>query len=255
MIPTRTSSTAIKGLAVALLSLCLCVGHALGGQAVGTVTHLSGPLMAKKQDGATRALGRNSTVEEGDTLVTEKRTYARITFIDSGEVTLRPGTIFKVERYAYDERAPKDDNAVMSLVKGGLRSVTGKIGHRGNQDAYEMKTPVATIGIRGTNFGALFCQSDCGSVPMPSGQAPSNGLHVDVTNGSIVLINQGGSQLFMAGQFGFTPSPTVPPVILPQNPGILFTPPPSFSSGPGQSNNAPPGAGQQGGGTTDCIVR
>ena len=244
----RTSSTAINGLLLALLAICLCAGHAFAGQVVGTVTNLSGPLLAKKLNGTTKILTRNSAVEEGDTLITEKRTYARIKFIDSSDVTLRPGTLFKVERFSYNEKAPKNDSAIMSLVKGGLRSVTGKISKRGNQDAYEMKTPTATIGVRGTAYGATFCQGgECGKLP--------TGLYVDVADGKIVVSNKGGTQLFTAGQFGFVPSPTAPPVVLPKNPGASFTPPPAVT-GPansGQQKGSQPGAAPSK--PVDCEVR
>jgi hypothetical protein len=46
----------------------------------------------------------------------------------------------------------------------------------------------------------------------------------------MISISATGSTSFQAGQFGFTPSFTKPPVILPVNPGIKFTPPPTFSS-------------------------
>jgi hypothetical protein len=77
-------------------------------------------------------------------------------------------------------------------------------------------------------------------------------LHLQVTDGAIVVTNNGGSLGFQAGQFGFVPSVNQPPVIVPSNPGIQFTPPPSFNSGSGgpTANNGP-GQGQ----ATDCIVR
>jgi len=242
----RTSSTAIKILLLSILTLWLSAGLAFSGEAVGKVTHLSGPLLAKKSDGATRFLTRDSTVEAGDALTTEKRTYARIKFIDSSEVTLKPGTLFKIENFAYDEKNPKNDRAVMDLVKGGLRSVTGKIGKRGNQDAYEMKTKTATIGIRGTIYGATFCQgNECGTLP--------TGLYVDVVDGKIVVSNQAGTQLFTGGQFGFVPSPVTPPVVLPKNPGASFTPPPAITAPATQQK------GEQAAATTtkavDCEVR
>jgi hypothetical protein len=296
----RTSSSVIKGLLLALLLLCLCAGYALGGQAVGTVTHLSGPLLAKKSDGTTKILTRTSPVEEGDTLVTEKRTYARIKFNDASEVTLRPGTQFKVERFAYDEKAPKNDSAVMNLVKGGLRSVTGKIGKRGNQDAYEMKTPTATIGVRGTIYIAEFVPEepavsesnrvnlaalDAGHISghptmsdAPAGIAPaktappllladnsgpggigggglSPGLYVQVLDGAISLSNKGGSQNFTAGQFGYSASIRQPPVVLPANPGIHFTPPPTFSSSAGPQGGSGGHSGSGSSKPVDCEVR
>ena len=231
-----------------LLVLCLSTGLALAGQVVGTITHLSGPLLAKKSDGSTKVLSRNSAVEEGDTLVTEKRTYARIKFIDSSDVTLKPGTLFKVERFSYDEKAPHTDKTVLNLVKGGLRSVTGKIGKRGNQDAYEMKTPTATIGVRGTTYGATFCQgSECGALPA--------GLYVDVADGKIVVSNKAGSQLMTVGQFGFVPSPTAPPVLLPKNPGTSFTPPPAMTGPAVSGQQKESQSGSAGSKPADCEVR
>jgi len=87
---------------------------------------------------------------------------------------------------------------------------------------------------------------------VPSSSTSLNpGLYVQVLDGAINVSNSGGSQNFTAGQFGFTPGVQQPPVILPTNPGIQFTPPPSFSSTTGTqggANGAKPG-------DVDCIVR
>ncbi|MFM0213218.1 hypothetical protein PQQ96_38165 [Paraburkholderia sediminicola] len=97
------------------------------------------------------------------------------------------------------------------LVNGGLRSVTGLIGKR-NHDAVSFETPTGTIAVRGTNFGALFCQHDCGGVPSPNGSTPQNGLYVEVTQGAVVLSNPAGQQAYQAGQFGFVANLNSPPV-------------------------------------------
>ena len=88
------------------------------------------------------------------------------------------------------------------------------------------------------------------NTPAPT-PARNPGLYVQVLDGAIHLTNGGGSQNFTAGQFGFTPSFQQPPVILPTNPGIQFTPPPSFSSTTGSQGGS--GAGKPG--TVDCEVR
>jgi hypothetical protein len=141
--------TAIKALLCA--TLLLAAAFAWAGQVAGTVVHLSGPLMARKADGTVKVLALKSEVESGDTLVSEKNTYAQLRFIDNSEITLRPGTTFKIEDFAYDAGKPESDSAVFSLVKGGLRSITGLLGKR-NKEKFSMKTPSATIGIRGTTF-------------------------------------------------------------------------------------------------------
>lgn len=281
-----------------LSAILLLATVAVAGQAA-TVTHLSGPLAARKADGSTKAISIGSRIEEGDTVVTEKRTYARLKFTDGSEVTLKPGSQFKVEKFSYDQGKPANDSATFSLIKGGLRSITGQVGKRGNQDSYQMKTPTATIGIRGTIYIAEYVPetgpavSEQGRVSLaaldpglitgnpvmtdaaPVGIAPvktpspllladsssggiggrAPGLYVSVIDGVINLSNRGGSQNFSAGQFGYTASFTRPPVIVPSNPGIQFTPPPAFSSsaGPQGGSGGSSGSGKQGGG--DCEVR
>jgi hypothetical protein len=67
------------------------------------------------------------------------------------------------------------------------------------------------------------------------------GLYVQVLGGQIQMSNGAGTQLFSAGQFGFTGSFTQPPVVLPQNPGIQFAPPPTFQLTQQQGQQAPAG--------------
>lgn len=56
----------------------------------------------------------------------------------------------------------------------------------------------------------------------------SPGLYVQVLDGLINVTNPGGAQQFSAGQFGFTPPVSTPPIFVPVNPGLTFTPPPAF---------------------------
>lgn len=261
--------------AIKLALVLLLVWGSAQAAPVGQVTNLSGPLFAVNKDGVRRVLSVGSRVEPGETLVTEAKTYAQVRFIDKGVVTLRPGTQFKIESFAFEEGAPEQDAAVFGLVKGALRSVTGLVGKRGNQDAYQMKTATATIGIRGTDYIATYVpeaetavslvpfaqpllasldarwlapeevtMSDAPPLlaqllPSPTGMTP--GLYVQVLDGAINLSNQGGSQVLSSGQFGFTASFIQPPVVLPQNPGIQFSPPSSFQVTQQQGQQTPPG--------------
>lgn len=200
--------------------------------AVGQITHLSGTLSAKRADGSTKLLSVKSEVQEGDTLGTESETYARIKFVDDGEVVMRPGTQIKINNYSYTAGKPESDNMILSMFKGGLRAVTGLIGKR-NREKVSFQTETATIGIRGTHFGALLCQNDCGGVPTTSGTPPPNGLHVDVTNGAIVMSNGAGSVQINTGQFGFVVNSGTLPVIVPPQQGVQVTVPSSITQGKG----------------------
>ncbi len=280
--------------------LWLCASSlAMAAQVAGTVVNLSGPLLAKKADGTVKILSLKSEVEQGDTLVSEKGTYARIKFVDNSEVTLRPNTLFKIDNFSYDEAKPEGDSAFFTLLKGGLRSITGALGKR-NREKVGINTPTATIGIRGTTFIVQYIDSETTDVgqlipaylpiaaledsllatsdvrtdapaaflPSPtvlrvpsmqlaqiapgqgSGLAP--GLYVHVIDGLIQLSNRGGVQQFAAGQFGFTGSVVQPPVIVPNNPGIQFNPPPAFQSSTGPQSNSGTSSKPK---TVDCEVR
>ena len=177
----------MKALSGFLILGCLLVaGSATAG--VGTVTHLSGILSAKGSAGASKVLSVKSEVNEGDLLTTETETYARVKFVDGAEIVLRPGTQLRVAAYSFQEAKPQNDSAFFSLIKGGLRAVTGLLGKR-SQDKVGFTTNTATIGIRGTHFGALLCSGDCANVPNASGSAPPDGLHVDVSSGAVVVTN------------------------------------------------------------------
>ncbi|CUI04743.1 FecR family protein [Massilia antarctica] len=249
--------TATKALAGVLLAGVF--GMAWGAQVAGTIVNLSGPLMARKADGTVKVLGLKSEVEQGDTLVSEKNTYAQIRFIDNSEITLQPGTTFKVEAFAYEAGKPEADSASFSLIKGGLRSLTGLLGKR-NKEKFSLKTPTATIGIRGTTFIAQYVPASAGGMAAPPGPAgrgappalPS-GLYVSVIDGAISMSNAGGSMNFSAGQFGYTANTLKPPVMVPNNPGIKFTPPPVFSmqTAPGPQNTSVAGKAA----AVDCEVR
>jgi len=223
----------MKTLRVPLSVLLLALTGALSPSVqaagpVGQVTHLSGTLTAKRADGSVKLFSTKSEVQEGDTLATEQETYARIKFADGAEVVLRPGTQMKVAAYAFDEAKPQSDNIVLNLLKGGLRAVTGLVGKR-NRDAVSFATNTATIGIRGTHFGALFCQNDCAGVPTVSGRPPENGLHLDVAEGAIVVRNTAGQLVFGAGQYGYVRSNTTLPVIVPPQQGVPVTMPPNIA--------------------------
>jgi len=121
---------------------------------------------------------------------------------------------------------------VLSMFKGGLRAVTGLIGKR-SREKLSFRTETATIGIRGTHFGALLCQNDCGGGPTTGGQPPPNGLHVDVTSGAITMSNRAGTVQINAGQFGFVANQNATPTIVPPQQGIQVTMPSSISQNKG----------------------
>jgi len=232
------------------IGLLLLVSDVWAAGPAAVITHLSGTLTAKRSDGTVKLLAVKSEVQVGDVLTTEQETYARLKFIDGGEVVLRPGSSLKVDTYVFNEAKPEEGRSMLSLLKGGLRAVTGLIG-KTNKENVGYATPTATIGIRGTNFGALFCQNDCGSVPTINGQTPLNGLYVDVSQGAVVLSNPSGMQVYQTGQFGYVANLQTPPVVIPPSQGVPVTMPPSISQNAGVGHSIGTGKTSD----VDCVVR
>lgn len=180
--------------------------------AAATIYNLSGTLSVQKPDGTVKILSQKSEVDTGDVLSTQKGSYARIRFSDGGEVTLRPNSTMRIDEYGFNEERPEKDSFVFSLVKGGLRTLTGLVGKRGNRDAYRLNTATATIGIRGTHYGALWVNGDYVGLV--------NGLYLDVVSGMINARNNVGDLDIGPGQFGYVRSQDEQPVLLPTDPGL-----------------------------------
>lgn len=198
--------TAAAGLA---LALCCVMAWA---QEVGSVIQLSGTLTAQRADG-TRILEQKSRVMRGDTLVTQKDSFAQINFTDGSSATLRPNSVMRIDEYQFDKNKPQADSLSMRLLKGGLRTVTGLVGRRGNQDAYKIQTSTTTVGIRGSSGDTLDCTQGCEGVTGRGGRLAPGVYHITHT-GLYILITKGGTLLVAPGQVGFVDDPNKPPVLL-----------------------------------------
>jgi hypothetical protein len=112
-------------------------------------------------------------VQTGDTIRVGPNSNAQVRFTDEGIVSLRPQTVFTIDEYAFSGQSDGNEKGLFSLLKGGMRTVTGIIGRLPRRDAYAVRTPTATIGIRGTHFTLVHCDNDCVA---PGGRADQGAL-------------------------------------------------------------------------------
>ncbi len=122
----------------------------------GTVILAKGVVTATGSDKASRVLAKGQSVEEGDVINTAKKSFAVIRMLDNTKLTLKPGTTVALGKFSIEEG--KEEGCI-NLVKGGLRTVTGLIGQR-KPDSFQVDTPIASIGIRGTDFITRICAGD-----------------------------------------------------------------------------------------------
>lgn len=132
------------------------------GQLVAKVVWVKGTCTASPPGSDTkRALKTASEVYMHDTLMTDAGSEAQIVFTDNSTMTLRPETKLYINEYNYKKpgkkaaEAPSTASYIMDLIAGGFRTITGAIAKE-NPDNYQINTPVATIGVRGTEFSVVY---------------------------------------------------------------------------------------------------
>jgi hypothetical protein len=250
------------------------------GTPAGEVTQLSGFVMAVKANGALKVLSPQSVVEAGDTLMSEDNTYVRIGLADGRQAVLGPQTRLTITS-ATALNLATGQLQVIAAARPGAGRLTIEAGETtvdadtASFNLFYRPDPAAALAQRAYARASLASaaspvQSDAGTalpvwdtvaqlspsltLPKPGiATSLSPGLYVHVIDGLIQMKNPAGTQNFSAGQFGFTPSIRQPPVILPVNPGMQFTPPPAFSSSFMSSTSGSMGGNKSN--TVDCEVR
>jgi hypothetical protein len=184
--------------------------------AAGRVVYAKGQATAATTGGEIRPLVKGEDVFDGDTLNTGPGSFLRLLYSDGATMVLRPRSRLQLEDYKHSGDTSSDRN-LMRLVKGGFRTVTGAIGNA-NKDAYLVATPVATIGIRGTDYSAVFCAGDCINMP--------DGLYTTTEVGSTVVTSGGQAEVVDTGNSVYVPIAGGVPQPLRIKPRILALPDP-----------------------------
>lgn len=215
----------IRLLLLGVLAFSLPAGAAQ--TSAGHISMLTGRATGATAEGTIRPLLEGGKVYSGETIATGPASYLNIVFSDGGRVLLRPNTRFQIERYQYTEprsgRAgqpataqAQQGNSFFRLLKGGFRAITGLIG-KNNRENVSVRTPVATIGIRGTDFEVRMCAGDCLDID----PLPQDGLYAGVFDGGIGITNGAGELVTLADQFAYVAGPDVVAIPLALRPRVL----------------------------------
>ncbi|MEW5773396.1 MAG: FecR family protein [Thermodesulfobacteriota bacterium] len=169
-----------------LLTLCLAlpVLPGLAAESVGTVSRLQGKgLLVGFNSVADLAVG--APVRPGDTLVTLVGSLAEVALADGSSLTLAQATVFSLDRFEY---APDRSvaRAALRLVTGAFKAAVNKLGQVREPD-FQVRTPLATIGIRGTTFWGGFLKADMFGVMLVQGR----GVYVENDTGRVDLTAPG----------------------------------------------------------------
>ncbi len=127
------------------LGLALCSASALAAEA-GRVVFVVGQAQV-----AARAAALDTAVQEGDELSTGADGYIYMKTVDSGFLILRPNSRARITAYHVDAKNPANTRVKLELLSGVARSISGD-GVRNARQNFRFNTPVAAIGVRGTDF-------------------------------------------------------------------------------------------------------
>ncbi|WP_147819677.1 FecR domain-containing protein [Salidesulfovibrio onnuriiensis] len=119
-------------------------------QQIGSISLLHGDARAVGAEGA-RPLTQGSPVYQGETIETSQGAALEITFADGMKLSQGANSRVELDTYVYDQENGTGE-ILFNLVEGTFRSVTGKVVDM-NPDGFNLKSPLATIGIRGTTTG------------------------------------------------------------------------------------------------------
>lgn len=239
-----------KGLILTLLLISLFVWLSISfadpplPTPIGRVIWVKGTLKAVMSNKEVRILEKMSVVYLHDVLITEAQSEAQVTFTDNSSITFYPSTKFIVDKYSFVKKKQGGSvgRYVANLIEGGFRTITGLIA-KSNPSDYQVNTPVATIGVRGTDYAAF----------MKGGQ-----LYIGYYTGKpcVTSKNKSGELcLSDALRYAYVPSANVAPVPLSEQPDVfketLLIVPTTISPFGPTSQNTP----QQSGGviTSFCI--
>ncbi len=145
----------------------------------------------------------NEVVETGDESATE------LVFLDETKLALGPNSSLVLDRFVYD---PDPDKAsfVMTATAGVFRFVSGKLPKK----SYEIRTPTATIGIRGTVFSIVVLPADFdreGAAPIVNVTVEQGVAEITGCDGERVALVRSGQSTTISGTAGGTCSaPTLP---------------------------------------------
>jgi hypothetical protein len=197
-----------------VILVCAFIPGLAAAADAGSVLFAKGDVTAERAPPV--ALAKGDAILDDDTISTGAASRAQLLMIDGAKIAIRPNSQLRIDEYSYAGTqaqaniTTRDDKSVMSLVKGGFRTITGAIGKENKED-YEVRTAVGVLGIRGTDFAVLLCGGDCGG-------NTEDGLYIGVTAGAIVFRNSAGEIVVEAGEFAFVPMSS-------RQPEVLFVPP------------------------------
>ena len=161
-----------------------------GPRVAGKIELAEGITQIEDKDKRTRRPAVGDSVYEGESIATSRQSELHLNMADGASLIVRENSRIRLTEYVAD--GGDKDRSLIELAQGAMRSITGWIGQY-NRANYRVRTPLVTIGVRGTdhepthllegdargapgsydkvNEGAAFMESKQGTVEVPANAA------------------------------------------------------------------------------------
>ncbi len=180
----------------------LCLASAAHAQdqprVAGSIAFAEGIARIEAKGKPDRRPVRGDNVYERDSITTSGQAELHLTMADGASLIVRENSKITLTEYVAD--GGDKDRSLIELARGAMRSITGWIGQY-NRSNYKIRTPLVTIGVRGTdhepthllegdprgapgsydkvNAGSAFMQTPQGVVDIPANRAVFQALQAD----------------------------------------------------------------------------
>ncbi|MSO93805.1 MAG: hypothetical protein EXQ86_10455, partial [Rhodospirillales bacterium] len=172
------------------------MGRAVGGtdgEPIGQVEHLAGTVWATRADGTRVQLKMGDSVFQGDALESGADSAVGIMLADETTFSMAENGKMVLDEMVFDP-STQDGKVSLSVLQGVFTFVSGQVA-KTDPDAMTLNTPVATIGIRGTQVGLDLSDGQNLNIVLMQER--------DGFIGEVTVVNQGGSSV-LNGANSFT---------------------------------------------------
>lgn len=117
----------------------------------GEVVFVAGSVSRTGEAGDSVVVEKGLSLREGDRIQTQIDGYVYVRMVDGGLLVVRPSSELHINRWRFDPAQPQLSEIRYVLNGGVARYVSGR-GSQTAKDKFRFNTPIAAIGVRGTDF-------------------------------------------------------------------------------------------------------
>ena len=186
---------------------------------VGSISDFKGGGSVKRGAKVAPA-AKGSNIEKNDTVSTNSQGRFKITFVDATTVNITQNSRLIIDDFVYDGNNKSKGKLGLKLALGTARYTSGGIAH-GNARGVGIRTPTATIAVRGTDFVMSVDEAGRSTVvlvPECYNDKDITKINFDCPAGAIDVITASGvvslNKPFQATVVENAYAPPAPPVVI-----------------------------------------